>query len=250
MHPFMLDALARDRMQSRSRAAARMRRPNRFAAVFARVFRRDRRPHRAPRPDPSAGTAPCAGRGGVGAHRRRSPGRRRGRRARRRSDRNRNARSGTRRVSREGRAAVSRADASQRFRRSVVLAAGVVLGVLLVGLRRHDVELRVELDVDLVPVVERHLDLVLALFVTVLGARSRGPRGCTRVRRHVAWSSAGAGDRMIAATVADATRDGHARCPLPATRSLRHHRRSISSWSSLATPPVDVRTSGSVAGDR
>ena len=249
MHPFMLDALARDRMQARSRTAARMRRPNRFAAVFTRVFGRIAVPTAFPAPTPRPALLPVPVEVGwarsapatAGSARGRAPGaaptatatRARARAA----DRG------------EGRAAVSRADAGQRFRRSVVLAAGVVLGVLLVGLRRHDVELRVELDVDLVPVVERHLDLVLALFVTVLGPGHAALAG-VRERGGTGLVERGAGDRMIAATVAHATRDGHARARSQQTRSLRRLRRSISSWSSLVTPPVDVRTSGSVAGDR
>ena len=58
MHPFMLDALARDRMQSRSRAAARLRRPNRFAALFARFFGRITVPTALPAPTPRPALLP------------------------------------------------------------------------------------------------------------------------------------------------------------------------------------------------
>ena len=58
MHPFMLDALARDRMQARSRTAARMRRPHRFAAVFTRVFGRIAVPAAFPAPTPRPALLP------------------------------------------------------------------------------------------------------------------------------------------------------------------------------------------------
>ena len=77
--------------------------------------------------------------------------------------------------------------------------------VLVVGPGAHDVEAPVELDVDLLAARQRHLDLVVAVLVTDLGA---GHLSATGVREGgiAGLLQCGPGDRCVA--VGHATRHG------------------------------------------